>query len=242
MAKIYASTVLKVAKKEIGVKEKPANSNCVKYNTTYYGKKVKGWKYPWCCVFVWWVFKKAGASKLFFDGKKIASAPDFGDWAIAKKLKVSKKNGRPGDLVLFDFNHNGTSDHIGIIEKVNSDGTYSTIEGNTSLKSNDNGGKVMRRKRSQSQINYLVRPKYSKATSTAKKTVDTSKYPTLKKGSKGAYVKKLKTKLKAKGYKGMDSTNIFGDGTLKAVKKFQKSKKLKVDGIVGKNTWKALYK
>lgn len=34
----------------------------------------------------------------------------------------------------------------------------------------------------------------------------------------------------------------FGQSTEKAVKKFQKSKKLKVDGIVGYNTWKALTK
>ena len=34
----------------------------------------------------------------------------------------------------------------------------------------------------------------------------------------------------------------FGASTEKAVKKFQKSKKLKVDGIVGYNTWKALTK
>lgn len=71
---------------------------------------------------------------------------------------------------------------------------------------------------------------------------DPSKYPTLKKGSKGSYVTKLKNKLKSKGYKGMDNSASFGNGTLKAVKSFQKKKKLTADGIVGAKTWKALYK
>ena len=86
---------------------------------------------------------------------------------------------------------------------------------------------------SSSWVECFVRPDY---------TIPLSEYPTLKKGSKNAYVKKLKSKLKSKGYKGMDNNDKFGDGTLKAVKSFQKKKKLKVDGIVGSKTWKALYK
>lgn len=227
-----ASEILKIAKKEIGVKEKPSGSNCVKYNTEYYGKKVKGSSYSWCAVFVWWVFKKAKASKLFYDGKKCSYCPTIGDWAIAKKLTVSKASGKPGDIVLFDFNSNGTSDHIGIIEKKNSDGTYTTIEGNTSVTSNDNGGKVMRRKRYISQINYIIRPKY---------TISVSDYPQIKKGSKGSSVKKLQTKLNEFGYK-IKIDGIFGADTLAAVKKFQKKYKLVIDGIVGKKTWSRLYK
>lgn len=37
-----ASTILKKAKSYIGTKEKPANSNNVKFNTDYYGHSVKG--------------------------------------------------------------------------------------------------------------------------------------------------------------------------------------------------------
>ena len=40
----------------------------------------------------------------------------------------------------------------------------------------------------------------------------------------------------------MDKNNGFGKGTLKAVKKFQKKKGLKADGVVGKKTWTALSK
>ena len=73
-------------------------------------------------------------------------------------------------------------------------------------------------------------------------TVDYSKYPILRKGSTGEYVKRLQTKLVEKGYdpKGIDG--IFGPGCLAAVKKFQKDNGLVVDGCVGPKTWAALYK
>lgn len=79
-------------------------------------------------------------------------------------------------------------------------------------------------------------------TEPAKPTVDVSKYPILKKGSTGEYVKRLQTKLVEKGYdpKGIDG--IFGPGCLAAVKKFQKDNGLVVDGCVGPKTWGALYK
>ena len=92
---------------------------------------------------------------------KTAGCPTFGDYAIKKKMTVRWGNHRKGDVVLFDFNHNGTSDHIGIVESANKDGTITTIEGNTSAGSNTNGGQVQRRTRYKSQVNYFVRPKYN---------------------------------------------------------------------------------
>ena len=50
--------VLNLAKNEVGVKEYPPNSNNVKYNTWYYGHPVSGPAYPWCAVFVSWLFEK----------------------------------------------------------------------------------------------------------------------------------------------------------------------------------------
>lgn len=66
--------------------------------------------------------------------------------------------------------------------------------------------------------------------------------PTLRKGSKGAYVTALQTALIQKGYSlpkyGADGS--FGNETLAAVKAFQKDAGLKADGIVGAATWAAL--
>ena len=71
-----ASKIIKKATSYIGIKENPAGSNKVKFNTDYYGRAVKGSSYPWCCTFVWDIFRLAGASELFFGGGKTAYCPD----------------------------------------------------------------------------------------------------------------------------------------------------------------------
>ncbi|MDM5199430.1 L,D-transpeptidase family protein [Fictibacillus enclensis] len=63
---------------------------------------------------------------------------------------------------------------------------------------------------------------------------------TLKKGSKGEAVKELQKLLTQKGYSTKGIDGIFGKNTDSAVRKFQKVKKLKVDGLVGPATKKAL--
>lgn len=67
-------------------------------------------------------------------------------------------------------------------------------------------------------------------------------YPTLKRGSKGEYVKVLQQKLMMLGYSlpryGVDGD--FGTETENAVKQFQKDYGLNADGVVGRKTWMAL--
>ncbi|MBY6038171.1 L,D-transpeptidase family protein [Fictibacillus nanhaiensis] len=62
----------------------------------------------------------------------------------------------------------------------------------------------------------------------------------LKKGSRGAEVRELQTKLTNLGYSTKGIDGVFGVNTDAAVRKFQKAKKLTVDGIVGPATKKAL--
>lgn len=104
---------------------------------------------------------------------KTASCSVMGDYAIKKKTTIAWGKKKIGDIVLYDFNHNGTSDHTGIIVKINSNGTIDVVEGNTSESSDDNGGNVMRRTRLKSQVNYIVRPKYDSKI-TAKMVVATA--------------------------------------------------------------------
>lgn len=164
---VTASDIVSKAKSYIGTKESPSGSNNVIFNTHYHGKTVKG-AYPWCCVFVWDIFRLCGASSLFYDGKKTAYCPDLQVWAKEKNLLCDKQSGQPGDIILFDWNGNMLADHVGIIEKKNSDGTYTTIEGNTSITSNDNGGAVMRRNRKLSEVLCVIRPKYEAKELTSK--------------------------------------------------------------------------
>lgn len=64
--------------------------------------------------------------------------------------------------------------------------------------------------------------------------------PTLRKGDKGEAVKDLQEALNKLGYDCGSSDGIFGTKTKDAVERFQKALGLSVDGIVGRNTWKAL--
>lgn len=67
--------------------------------------------------------------------------------------------------------------------------------------------------------------------------------PTLKRGSKGAAVQLLQTRLMQAGYSVGDSgaDGIFGKATQAAVVKYQLDNCLAMDGVVGPRTWKALY-
>ena len=62
-----ANDILRVAAAEIG-KKKENGENHIKYNIEYYGEDKAS---PWCVVFVWWVFKHAGASNLFLEVAKL---------------------------------------------------------------------------------------------------------------------------------------------------------------------------
>ena len=52
-------------------------------------------------------------------------------------------------------------------------------------------------------------------------------------------VKRLQQALKEAGHS-VDTDGLFGEGTVKAVKAFQREHGLQDDGIVGSKTWKAL--
>ena len=99
MAKVTASTVIKKAKQYIGTKESPRNSNNVIFNTHYYGRAVHGSAYPWCCVFLWDIFRLCGASSLFYGGKKCAYTPTLANWYKSKKQWHSTP--KVGDIVFY---------------------------------------------------------------------------------------------------------------------------------------------
>lgn len=65
---------------------------------------------------------------------------------------------------------------------------------------------------------------------------------TVKKGAKGNITKVIQRRLQQLKYSigKYGSDGDFGKSTYDAVVKFQKTKKLTADGVVGKNTWKAL--
>lgn len=144
-----ANDIIAKAKAELGVKENPAGSNKVKYNTAYYGREVSGSNYPWCCAFVWWLFKECDASDMFYGGKKTASCTTLMNYY--KKKDQFSTTPKVGSLVFFNWGKGSTAKHIGIVTAITTTGVK-TIEGNTAIGNDSNGGEVMERTRDASDI------------------------------------------------------------------------------------------
>lgn len=162
---ITAEKVLEVARAQVGVKA--TDIKRCKYNTEYYGSEVSGSNFDWCAAFVWWVFKHAGGESLLY-GK----TANCGSLAVNfnRNGRLMKSGFKPGDVVLFHWSATRSTmvpgfysfDHVGIIEKCNSDGSYTTIEGNTGGTSN---GEVKRQTRWASNITAVGRPAYGNSSS-----------------------------------------------------------------------------
>jgi hypothetical protein len=132
--------IIEIANKEIGYIE-------TKGNLTKYGKWFGLDGHMWCGMFVSWVYfmAKNPLPKIGFS-KGFASCQFF--YEYAKKNKLIVNDPKAGDIVLFDFNNDKRFDHVGIFEEWLNIKTFNTIEGNTSQKNQNNGGMVMRKKRS----------------------------------------------------------------------------------------------
>jgi hypothetical protein len=131
--------IVETAKAELGLIEGP------KENQTKYQKINQ----PWCGAFVNWVFKEVGV-KIPNCVSTLAGATAF----QKNKAWQDAESATPeiGDLVFFDFPHDGIDriSHIGIVINNNNDGTVTTIEGNTAPdKKGDqrNGGQVCQKVR-----------------------------------------------------------------------------------------------
>lgn len=68
----------------------------------------------------------------------------------------------------------------------------------------------------------------------------TGGYPLIKEGSKGAYVLIAQDDLNTLGFRTGGLDGVFGVKTKEAVRNYQRSRGLAVDGIIGCNTWKSL--
>lgn len=115
---------LAIAKSQLGVTEQPPGSNdgpqISMYRSAVAGSYAGA---PWCAYFVSWAAQQAGVP-LGSNGQGLGSVSEITDWA--KSTGRFTETPQPGDLILF-----GT-EHVGIVESVNPDGTLTTVEGNTS--------------------------------------------------------------------------------------------------------------
>jgi len=140
-----AARVVRVARDEIGVTETPVNN--VKYNNNN--------GLAWCGYFVDWCLNHAGVKgtpKQISTIKGAADMKEIGRW-VSDKPQV-------GDLIYLGWDALSAIQHIGIVVEVHDDHVI-TIEGNTSDKSQDNGGMVMVKNRPlDKHVIGFSRPKY----------------------------------------------------------------------------------
>ena len=136
------SKIVEIAKAEIGTTEVPKDSNKTKYGKWFGLDGV-----AWCGMFVSWCYAMRGKPLPNIGFKK-------GFAGCQTAVAYFKKNNRivtepnPGDIVFFDWNLDGRYDHTGIfVEWIEEGKSFYSVEGNTSLTNQSNGGQVMLRKR-----------------------------------------------------------------------------------------------
>ena len=95
----------------------------------------------WCNAYVCYAFNQAGQKKLFYGGKKVTYCPTSIQWCKANLAEIPLYLAMPCDVIYFDWQPNGTPDHIGFVEAKHTTDSIFTHEGNTS------GGKVAEKER-----------------------------------------------------------------------------------------------
>jgi hypothetical protein len=138
---------LEAAKDDVGMKENPRGSNRSEISLWW---KMIG---PWCAMAVSHWYITAG-SKAFIRSRDWAYVPWMVNAAIegVRGLALTRKP-EPGDVVCFDWDDDGIPDHTGIVTtEVNSSGKFKTIEGNTAIGNDSNGGEVIPRDRHVSDV------------------------------------------------------------------------------------------
>jgi Putative peptidoglycan binding domain/CHAP domain len=157
-ASSLGAKALAEAVKHVGKKERPAGSNRCEFGKWFGVDGV-----PWCAIFVSFCFAK-GANYVIAAGFKGAGCyrngctyvPTTEAWLRATGMWKGRTTPLPGDIAIFNWD-GGVPDHIGIVEEYLGGGKFHSIEGNTSLGNNSNGGEVMRRVRYVSQVNGFGR-------------------------------------------------------------------------------------
>ena len=117
-----ASTIVSLALQQVGVSEQPKGSNHVKYLT-----ELGVSNSAWCCYFITWLFRKSGLGSLFCGGDLVGKCSVAASW-FKGQGRFYNSNPQVGDIVYYT---NGSRiSHTGIVVGVNSDGSFTTVEGN----------------------------------------------------------------------------------------------------------------
>jgi len=133
------------ALRHVGVREAPPGSN-----HTMFGRWFGVDGVPWCAIFASYCYG-VGAGVVLCRGwrgagvgpRGVAYVPTLAAWLKATGRWVEEP--RPGDLAIFDWD-GGLPDHVGLVIRAVGDELH-TVEGNTAVGNDSDGGEVMRRRR-----------------------------------------------------------------------------------------------
>ena len=85
----------------------------------------------WCALFISWCADKCGYLKSG-AAPKFALVSDGADWFVLRdQWRLMGDTPEPGDLIFFDWEQDGSRDHVGIVTGVVGDKVF-TVEGNSS--------------------------------------------------------------------------------------------------------------
>lgn len=185
-----------------------------------------------CAMFASYCLAKVGVECAGFPGAYCPS--------IHHKQHLGVSELRAGDVVLFDWEDDGTDDHVGFV--VSNDASarvVHTIEGNTS------GGKVARRTRAWSTVCGGIRPKYDGAPAGSNQAKPAKgekvyKFPTVKKGMKGSHVAMFQATYNTRFGGKLAIDGSAGPATHSAIGDAQSRLGIAKDFSCGPDTWSHL--
>lgn len=159
----FADTIVKLARKEVGVEEIDGTNKGPRVNEYKAATNLpanESW--PWCAGFVCWIVREAmkacGVEETAkFKRPKTAGAWDMENWSRAQDETTWTKKPhhddiQAGDIVVFTFSHIGFA-----VSSPDKDGYVETIEGNTDSAGSREGGGVFLKRRHKSKIRSRIR-------------------------------------------------------------------------------------
>ncbi|RYX83953.1 hypothetical protein EON83_12510 [bacterium] len=158
------SRAIEIARTQIGVRESNDNSG-PKVQEYQRATTLGGTHWPWCAAFIAWTFRTAGLSLkvdipwtysascdvILADAKArglIRPTPETGDIGLVRAKKTARAGGGYSSTDAI---------HVFIIDTVNADGSFTTIEGNTNNSGGREGIGVMKHTRRNDGRYFFVR-------------------------------------------------------------------------------------
>ena len=158
------SKVIEIALGELGKTEFPKGSNLTEYGERYGLNGV-----PWCVIFLWDVFNRAGERMAFYNGGKTASCRTLLRCYREEDKTAPITDIQIGDILILNFSGKKIDGELDtehcalVVENGKLAGTWYTVEGNTTPGlegSQDNGGCVAKKLRSVKNVVGVCRPQY----------------------------------------------------------------------------------